>query len=116
MARIVQINKQKLEAELAKRNLNASEVSRGCGYSPNYLAVAYSKARGISEVFVRFLQLKYNIAPETYVQTEEKKPEKPDGRTIGQEMILAIREQTEELKKLVKAFNTFVDEWEREAE
>lgn len=113
MARAILIDKQKLNTELKKRNLSGTEVSSACGYAPNYLAVAFSKSRGISEVFVKFLQYRYGIDPETYTQVEEKKP---DGRTIGQEMIAAIREQTEELKKLTQAFNAFVIEWEGETE
>lgn len=113
MARIILIDKQKLNEELKKRHLSATKVSSACGYASNYLAAAFSKSRGISEVFVKFLQYQYGIDPETYTQVKEKKP---DGRTIGQEMIAAIREQTEEIKKFAQAFNALVGELERKTE
>ena len=84
----VEIDKMKLIRELNKRNLTMAMVSKGCGFSENYLNQNTSpqvmERRGgafIAQSCMYLLYEKYNIRPESILKekeepkTEEKKPE-----------------------------------------
>lgn len=71
MAKMVKIDKTKLENELRKRGLTYANVSRELGFHQGYIADAMHRER-IGIVVLRMLEVLYNISPDSYVIEDKK--------------------------------------------
>ena len=71
MAKMVKIDKTKLDNELRKRGLTNTDVSKELGFHNGYISDAMHRER-IGVVVLRMLEVLYNISPDSYVIEDKK--------------------------------------------